>query len=167
VNDLDESKLDEYLARIDKKIDAAGRKDWSCLNDAERTTLDAYFFALDVTNGGMEKFFLSRGDRWRETLQAIKAVGATRLAGLFEEALTVFPGGMPSSDEATRCSQLMAGEALGGEGLLWELTGKYYDLQAASAEHCLYQRLTAFAIKQLCNERSQPRPTNEQGSVLS
>ena len=152
MNHLDERKLDEYLALIDKKLKAAGRKDWSCLNDAERMTVTAYFFALDVTNGGMEKFFLYGGDRWRETLQAIKTVGATRLADLFEEALSLFPGGVPGSDEETRHNQLVASGGLGAdgsEGLLWELTGKYYDLQAASPENCLYQRLTAFAIKQL------------------
>jgi hypothetical protein len=134
---------------IDKKLEAAGGKDWSCLNDAERTTVAGYFFALDVTNGGMEKFFLERGDRWRETLQAIKTVGATRLAALYEEALTVFPHGEPASDYETRYNQLLAAGALGGKGLLWELTGQYYDLQAASAENCLHQRMTAFAIKQL------------------
>jgi hypothetical protein len=152
VNDLDERKLDEYLALIDKKLEAAGRENWNCLNDGEQTTLTAHFFALDVTNGGMEKFFLYRGDRWRETLQAIQTVGATRLADLFEEALSLFPGGVPASDYETRYNQLKASRGLGGEnseGLLWELTGKYYDLQAASAENCLYQRLTAFAIKQL------------------
>jgi hypothetical protein len=149
VNDLDERKLDEYLARIDKTLEAAGRKDWTCLSDAERTTLTGYFFAVDVTNGGMEKFFLERGDRWRETLEAIRTVGATGLAGLFEKALAAFPDGVPSSDYETRYNQLTAAGALGGEGLLWELTGQYYHLQAASSENCLYWRLTAFAIKQL------------------
>src|SRR5262245_54712979 len=108
VNDLDERKLDEYLAVIDKKLEAAGRKDWTCLNDAEQTTLTGYFLALGVTNGGLEKFFLERGDRWRETLQAIKTVGAMRLAAIFEEALTAFPEGVPASDHETRYNQLMA-----------------------------------------------------------
>src|SRR5438874_9450693 len=127
MNDLDERNLDEYVAVIDKKLEAAGRKDWSCLNDAERTTLTGYFFALDVTNGGFEKFFLERGDRWRETLEAIRTVGATRLAALYEEALVVFPDGVPSSHYETRYHQLMAAGALGGDGLLWNLTGRYYD----------------------------------------
>jgi len=147
VNDLDERKLDEYLRLIDRKLEAADCKDWSCLTVAERTTLVAYLFALDVTNGGMEKFFLHRGDLWRETLEAIKFVGAVRLAGLFEEALTLFPASVPASDFKSRYEQLMASAGLGSDGLLWQLTGKYYDLQAASAENCLYQRLTGFAVK--------------------
>ena len=153
VDDLDESKLDEYLALIDKKIDATGGHDWSCLSDAERTTITAYFFALEVSNGGIEQFFLNRGDQWRETLQAIKTVGATRLAKLFEKALTVFPDQVPSADPVTRCNQLVAaGEA--GVEFLWNLSGEYYDLQASSPEHCLYQRLTAFATKQLAGENT-------------
>src|SRR5688572_8049900 len=91
VNTLDKSKLDEYLALIDKKIDAAGGRDWpmsggphpwSSLNDAERITITAYFFALDVSNGEFKKWFIERGDTWREALYAIKTVGATRLAEL-------------------------------------------------------------------------------------
>lgn len=152
VNELDEKKLHEYLALIDIKLDAAGRKDLSCLNDTERTTLMGYLFALDISNGGMEKFFLERGDVWRETLEAIKAVNATCLADLFEEGLSLFPGGIPASNYDTRHDQLMASGGLGKdghEGQLWKLTGDYYRLQAASPENCLYQRLTEFAIKQL------------------
>jgi hypothetical protein len=104
---------------------------------------------LDVSNEGFEKWFLERGDSWREALRAIKTVGATRLAELFEEALAAFPGRMPSSDPEARYNQLVAAGALGGEGLFWRLTGEYYKLQETSPEHCLYQRLTAFAIEQL------------------
>ncbi len=158
MHDLDERKLDEYLALINKKIESSGSRDWtmpggphpwSCLNDAERITITAYCFALDVSNGGFEKWFLERGDTWREALHAIKTVGATRLAALFEEALTAFPDGIPSNDPETRRSQLMAAGALGVDGLYWRLTSAYYQLQATSPEHCLYQRLTAFAIRQL------------------
>jgi hypothetical protein len=158
VQDLDEQKLDEYLALIDKKIDAAGGRDWpksggphpwSSLNDAERITMIGYFFALDVSNGGFEKWFLERGGTWREALHAIKTVGATRLAKLFEEALAAFPGRIPSSDYETRYNQCVAAGALGGEGLFWRLTGEYFKLQEKSAEDCLYQRLTAYAIQQL------------------
>ncbi len=153
MSDLDERRLEEYLAAIEKKLNAAGEQGRSCLSDAEETTVVAYRFALEITNGGFEQFFVNpSGDRWRETLQAIKTVGAARLALLFEEALSVFPDTRPSDDQLTRCQQL---EAAGppARDLLWNLTGQYYDIQALSAEHCLYQRLTAFAIKQLANKR--------------
>jgi hypothetical protein len=164
VQEFDERKLDEYLAMIDKKIDAAGGRDWpmsggphpwSTLTDAERITLMAYFFALDVSNGEFEKYFLARGDSWRETLHAIRTVGATRLAELFEEALGAFPGRIPSSDPETRYNQAAAAGALGSDGLFWRLTGEYFKLQETSPEPCLYQRLTEFAIKQLDKLKDQ------------
>jgi hypothetical protein len=148
VDDLDERKLDEYLARINKKILSSSSKDWSGLADTERTTILAYFFALEVTNGGIEQFFVNpSGDRWRETLRAIKAVGAYRLSGLVEQALSVFPDNTPSENQATRVDQLGAAGQSARE-FLEKLTAQYYVLQAENAEHCLYQRLTAFAIKQ-------------------
>jgi uncharacterized protein DUF4375 len=159
VNDLDERKLDEYLQGVNKKIVAGNGKDWDCLSDAERTTITAYLFALEVSNGGIEQFFVNPcGDRWRETLEAIKTVGASKLAHLFEQALTVFPNSTPSENQMTRLDQL---ETAGREAadLLWRLTGEYYDLQAKSAKHCLYQRLTAFAIKVLEGKGEGTRPT--------
>jgi len=47
LDDLNEDKLDEYLALIGQKLNADGGKDWNCLSDAERTAVTAYAFALD------------------------------------------------------------------------------------------------------------------------
>src|SRR5438309_1282787 len=88
---LDERKLDEYLAVIDDKIMAAGGETLDCLSPPERATITAYFLALEISNGGIEQFFINpAGDRWRETRNALKTVGAVRLAGMFDEALSVF-----------------------------------------------------------------------------
>jgi hypothetical protein len=38
---LDERNLDEYLAVIDNKLNAAGREDWNCLTDSGTTTRGA------------------------------------------------------------------------------------------------------------------------------
>jgi hypothetical protein len=148
VSDLDENKLDDYIHLIDKKL-LASAGDWSCLSHAERTVITAYRFALEVSNGGIEQFFTNpSGDAWRETLQSIRAVRAARLANIVERALTVFPNHTPAEDQLTRCDQLrMAGGP--ARQLLGSLTGEYYDLQSRSAEHCLYQRLTAVAIREL------------------
>jgi hypothetical protein len=144
--ELDENRLYEYLASIDKKIEAAGGNTWSCLSERELVTITAYFLALEITNGGIEQFFVNpSGDRWRETLRAIKMVGATNLASLFEEALSVFPDSTPSDDQKIRREQLAAAGQPAID-LLWRLTSEYYD---RSAEDCLYQLLTAFAIKQI------------------
>jgi hypothetical protein len=143
---LDESRLDEYLASVDKKIEAAGGNTWSCLSEPELVTITAYFLALEISNGGIEQFFVNpTGDRWRETLSAIKTVGATKLASLFEEALSVFPDCAPSEDQVTRCAQLAAAGQPAID-LLSRLTSEYYN---RSAEDCLYQLLTAFAIRQM------------------
>jgi hypothetical protein len=148
VIDLDENKLHDYIAFIDKKL-LAGGGDWSCLSDAERTVVTAYRFALEVSNGGIEQFFANpSGDAWRETLTSIRMVGAARLANIVESALTVFPNGTPADDQLTRCDQLRKAGAPARQ-LLWSLTGEYHDLQSKSAEHCLYQRLTAVAIREM------------------
>ena len=147
-------QLDRYLEAIDKKILAGGGQTWDCLSPPERATITAYFLALEISNGGIEQFFINpAGDRWRETHDALKTVGATRLADLFEEALSVFPNGRPSTDQLTRCHQY---EEAGGhaEQLLLKLTNAYYDLQEEGPADCLYEILTEFAIKQLANEQN-------------
>ncbi len=146
MTELDESVLYEYLASIDKKIEEAGGNTWDCLSEPELVAITAYLLALEITNGGIEQFFVNPcGDRWRETLRAIKTVGATKLTSLFERALSVFPDSAPSEDQMTRCTQLAAAGQPAID-LLSRLTSEYYD---RSAEDCLYQLLTAFAIKQL------------------
>lgn len=149
MKDLDEAILDEYLASIRKKVDASGGKDLACLSAEERTAVIGHRVALELSNGGLEQFFVNpAGDHWREAILAIKALGADKLGQIFEKALEVFPNSSPSEKQATRCKQLAAAGTSGSE-LLWGLTGKYYALQEKSARHCLYQRLTAFAIKQM------------------
>jgi len=67
---------------------------------------------------------------------------------MFDEALSVFPDSAPSSDHLTRCRQYEQG----GEYAKWlmdRLTNEYYDRSPAD---CLYQILTAFAIKQMATE---------------
>jgi len=63
--------------------------------------------------------------------------------------------GGPDSPDRRRRNQCVAAGALGGDGLFWRLTGEYYKLQETSAEHCLYQRLTAFGIEQLQKLKEQ------------
>ena len=151
MSELDESRLDEYLALIRKKIEATGGNSSNCLSESEHITVTAYCLALEISNGGFEQFFVNpSGDRWRETLRAIKTVGATKLANLFEKALSVFPDSAPSEDHATRIDQLTAaGEP--AETLLWRLDSEYDN---RLPEECLYQLLTAFAIRQMESESS-------------
>jgi hypothetical protein len=108
---------------------------------------------LEISNGGIEQFFINpAGDRWRETRDALKAVGAVRLATMFDKALSVFPDETPSTDQLTRCRQY---KESGDDArcLMDELTIEYYDLQEKSPADCLYQILAVFAIGQLANEQ--------------
>lgn len=150
---LDEQRFYEYLAAIDKRILAAGGDGWDCLSPPERATLIGYRLACEISNGGFEQFFINpAGDNWSETREVLKMVGAVRLAVMFDEALSVFPSGAPSTDQLARRRQY---DAAGDHArrVMEELTGKYYDLQGVSDEHCLYRKLSLFAIRQLENER--------------
>jgi hypothetical protein len=148
VTDLDESLLDAYIVAIREKLHTSGSGRLDSLAPPQRATILAYQLALDMSNGGFATFFTNpTGNDWRETLLAVQIVGATQLAILLESSLTVFPDSSPSEDQLTRCHQLAIAGNPAAE-LLWGLTGKYYELQAASAEHCLYQRLTAYVLAQ-------------------
>ena len=69
-----------------------------------------------------------------------------------DEALAVFPDGAPSKDQLTRCRQYgEAGEY--AKSLMERLTTEYYHLQGESDEHCLYRKLSLFAVKQLATEQ--------------
>ena len=110
---------------------------------------------MELSNGGLGQFFVNpNGDRWKETLHALQAVGALRLAVLFEEALTVFPNNTPSTVQETRSRQLATGGKAAAD-LLERLTNEYHVLQAESVNDCLYKKLTAFAIKQMAGESTE------------
>jgi hypothetical protein len=150
--EIDALNLDRYLAAI--RLKARGG-DGSCLCPAECMTITLYSFALEVTNGGIEQFFLNpAGDRWRDTLFALKVLGPARLTAMFEEALSVFPRSMPSENQLTRSREYLESGAP-AQRLLQGLTDEYYDLQSQSADHCLYATLGRFATKQIAATRAE------------
>ena len=57
----------------------------------------------EVNNGGFEQFFFnSAGDRTRETIQALSAIGAPHTASIVGRAAAKFPGGLPPEDRFAR-----------------------------------------------------------------
>jgi hypothetical protein len=53
----------------------------------------------DVNNGGFHQFFFnSAGDRTRQILEALKAIGALQTLAIVEKACAKFPGGMPPAE---------------------------------------------------------------------
>jgi len=125
----------DYLDRIEN---------WQSLSDAELTASLVYAFELEVCNGGFHQFFLNpSGDKWEETLRAIKTIEALRIAAMFEKALTVFPEQKPSKDHRQRERELKAA-GVDAETKLWELDGEYYALHKAFPDEDSYAKLAAY-----------------------
>jgi hypothetical protein len=61
----------------------------------------------EIDNGGFHQFFHnSAGDRTAETIAALEAIGAPRIADIVRRAAAMFPGGMPPRDRDERMSVL-------------------------------------------------------------
>src|SRR5262245_40828692 len=82
---------------------------WEALSELQQTILLVYALELEVCNGGIHQYFINpAGDAWKETLQALKRMDATRITQILEKALSVFPDSSPSTDHLTRDGQLRA-----------------------------------------------------------
>ncbi len=129
--DDDERKYEEFSRALDMKIIACGEHYWGCLSEPEKTVQVIRFLYLELQNGGIEQFFINPyADRWRETLDALKRIGAARIVIIFEKALAVFPHSTPSTDHLTRCQQYNeAGQD--AANLLLRLDDEYYDIRGS------------------------------------
>ena len=97
--------LNTVIDRLQKKALEVG---YGALTQRERILVDVAWLEAEVNNGGFDQFFFnSSGDRFRETVSALRAIGAERTAALVAEAGAVFPDG-PSPDRATRMKQMEA-----------------------------------------------------------
>ncbi len=96
-----------------------GSRGFDDLRPAERVVWCLDQLETEVNNGGFWQFFAnSAGDHARESLEALRAIGAAHTAGLLERAIAVFPGGGPSPSRDLREHQV---DALSGEHYaLWE-----------------------------------------------
>ena len=140
--------FDIYSAAIDAKIIAAGGKDWNSLSKAELTFVLAHRLALEITNGGIEKFIINpAGNHWMQTLDALNTVGASELLKIMERVSLIFPNGLPSADQMERCEEYeRTGKS--GEDFVRRLDDQYFKLQVESASNDLYELLAAFAMEQ-------------------
>ena len=101
------------------------------LTPAVRTYYFVGCFGGELVNGGMSQFFSnSAGDYSRETLIALREIGATISAGLLAKALTIFPSSDAPRDRRRRCELLFAFEERNPQ-FLEELTEIYYKRVAA------------------------------------
>src|ERR1700719_337215 len=62
----------------------------------------------EVSNRGFDQFFYnSAGDNTAETIQALEAIGAGRMADIVKRAAFKFPGNMPPKDRFLRQEALL------------------------------------------------------------
>jgi hypothetical protein len=97
------------------------------LSEAEQTVYCIDGLEREVNNGGFAQFFFnSAGDQARETVAALRRIGADHTARLVERAMAPFgpAGPSPSSDE--RAAQL-EGIGDGATALWYELDDAFYE----------------------------------------
>lgn len=82
------------------------------MSDEERVVILAYFFVLEVANGGLSQFLgNSSGDLAEETCAAMHVIGASLAADALEDARAVIFGDSPiPTDRSLRCDILFAWE---------------------------------------------------------
>lgn len=97
------------------------------LSEAEQTVYCIDGLEREVNNGGFAQFFLnSAGDQSRETVAALRRVGAEHTARLVERAMAPFGPEGPSPNPDERAAQL---ERIGdGAAALWyELDDAFFE----------------------------------------
>jgi hypothetical protein len=106
---------------------------------SEKIALTIPIFDAEVCNGGFHQFFLNySGDYYVDTLEALKAIEANHATCLLEQAISVFPVGIPSIEWAERNEQVrqLSQDSL---ELLHSLTHEFYesseDIFALAAEY--------------------------------
>lgn len=86
-------------------------------------------FDYHIDNGGLSQFFSSGNGRWaRETLAALRTIGATHAADLLQRACAAFgQGGPPRCDEARSVAVEGLERAAPGGRAFEELDSEHYD----------------------------------------
>lgn len=140
----DDRYYDEFNRALDNKIIANGERYWDSLSAPERTVQVIRFLDLELQNGGIEQFFINPyADRWKETVDALKTIGAVRVLAIIEKALSVFPERNPSMDQLTRVQQYkQAGQR--AADLLLRLDDEYYRIRESASDEDLIPLLVAY-----------------------
>lgn len=131
------SRIDDILAIEDPTTFAIalsnlvygreGPEGLSGLTEAEQTVYCIDGLEREVNNGGFSQFFFnSAGDQARETVAALRRIGASYTAELVERAMAPFGPAGPSADRDERGEQL---DRIGDSAdALWsELDDAFYE----------------------------------------
>jgi hypothetical protein len=115
------------IALSDHVYSREGPPGLSGLTEAEQTVYCIDGLEREVNNGGFAQFFLnSAGDQARETVAALRRIGADHTAHLLERAMEPFGGAGPSADRDARAGQL-ARIGKSADSLWRELDDAFYE----------------------------------------
>lgn len=90
-------------------FDELDKHDWEGVPNSMRLALAVRSFIDQVCNGGFSQYFLnSSGQRWRDTLEGLEAIGAGHDLALLKKAVALFGEEPPAQDDMKRHEQLAA-----------------------------------------------------------
>jgi hypothetical protein len=91
---MDENELERVVLPI---IAAVEERGLASLAPRERVACLVWCFAGEVDNGGFAQFFFnSTGEHAGSTVEALREVGCLVSAALLEQAIALFPNGVPA-----------------------------------------------------------------------
>jgi len=102
----------EPQAVIDALFDQAYHsKEWETnhdvLTEGDRMVMSVSTYLGEVCNGGFDQYFWNgAGDFCFDAAEALDAIGACEYRKFLSGAMSLFPGGSPSTDRLTRQDQL-------------------------------------------------------------
>src|SRR5690348_5542217 len=90
----------DLMESIGERIEAHG---FDALTDAERHYYAIWWLEAEASNGAFDQYFRnSSGELAHEALAGLKAVGAHRMADIFQSALNLFPNAQVPADSEER-----------------------------------------------------------------
>jgi len=99
---------EEYLFSIIEGVQAREMESGlKALSPKEQTLFLVWSLESEINNGGFNQFFFNEaGDHSKETLSALREIGAAHTAALLQKAMAVFGAVGPNSECETRQGQV-------------------------------------------------------------
>jgi hypothetical protein len=137
--------VNSISARVSRGSARRHRERYDALSRFERDLYDADRFQFECASGGLGVFFTnSAGEHWRETIAALKRIGALRAHRVLVRACALFPSGRPSSNPSLfweqandhRLQQRLnkLGDRI-DDAEIWTAMEKSWNLRSTSSTH--------------------------------
>ena len=128
----------EKVRKIFETLDVTSEERYRELPKRDRYVWDVRWFETEAMNGGLDQFLWNTtGDHTQETLEALKAIGATESHAALLAACKFFPDETPDADTDKRRKQFEAIRAKNGDRNLDDML----PVDLADLEYDLYQKL--------------------------